>query len=48
MIGLLDLINRNMRCIEMSETESVGQPITQINRNMRCIEMRHHRLRKIP
>ncbi len=32
-------INRNMRCIEMSEGTNMPQMDFKINRNMRCIEI---------
>ena len=36
------LINRNMRCIEISLTKSFHKVCYTINRNMRCIEMQLH------
>ena len=32
-------INRNMRCIEMTETAAETHTTVEINRNMRCIEI---------
>ena len=34
-----NLINRNMRCIEMSYSSRVCEIVKPINRNMRCIEI---------
>ncbi len=38
-----NMINRNMRCIEMPIIDSVSSAAQQINRNMRCIEIRNVR-----
>ena len=35
-----ELINRNMRCIEMSGGAVQSESAGGINRNMRCIEMK--------
>ena len=34
-----DVINRNMRCIEMPFSSNQTNPSALINRNMRCIEI---------
>ena len=33
------MINRNMRCIEISAAAAMLRALIRINRNMRCIEM---------
>ena len=34
-----EMINRNMRCIEMWSSNGRSQSVKKINRNMRCIEI---------